>query len=317
VAQCNPDVIYLHNVPRIAMYTPFLGRVRIVRMIHDMHLCCPRGYGYFVLSGKICHHKAGWRCWLDAAFLVRNPHHPRRFQLAGIGAKLREMRAHHALDAVLVGSRFMREKLLQNGFTPDRIHILHPIVPEAGLAAAPVPEEPRVLYVGSLLRGKGVDLLLEALHQVPCPFTASIVGVGKSEAALKQQCARLGLEDRVKFAGWQENQRLGVLYQEAKVVAVPSRGPEAFGMVGIEAMRHGRPVVAFDVGGIPDWLDDGETGYRVPEQDTAAFALALESILTDTALARQLGDRARVVARERFAFEDYIARLERALAGKP
>ena len=81
-------------------------------------------------------------------------------------------------------------------------------------------------------------------------------------------------------------------------------------------MRHGRPTVGFAVGGIPDWLIDGETGLLAPEQDVAAFARCLHRLLTDDALATALGRRAGQVVATRFSFARYLDHLEHHLAGR-
>ena len=96
---------------------------------------------------------------------------------------------------------------------------------------------------------------------------------------------------------------------------MPSRWAEPFGFIGIEAMHHGRPVVAFAVGGIPDWLEPDVTGLLVPEQDVPALARAIERLLTDDALASTLGRNAYRRARERFSFDPYITDMEAHLRG--
>jgi glycosyltransferase involved in cell wall biosynthesis len=92
---------------------------------------------------------------------------------------------------------------------------------------------------------------------------------------------------------------------------MPSRWPEPFGIVGIEAMAQSRPVVASKVGGIPDWLDDGETGRLVPAGDASALAAAITSVLDDEEWAGQLGTAAwRRVGR--FSVAAHLEQLDRA-----
>jgi glycosyltransferase involved in cell wall biosynthesis len=86
-------------------------------------------------------------------------------------------------------------------------------------------------------------------------------------------------------------------------------------MIGLEAMHHGRPVVAFDVGGIPDWLDHMVTGLLVPEQDEGAFGKALQKILGESRLAARLGQNGLRRVRDYYAFEGYLDRLEGCLKG--
>ena len=89
----------------------------------------------------------------------------------------------------------------------------------------------------------------------------------------------------------------------------------ASGMVGLEAMHHARPVIGFDVGGIPDWLDHEVTGLLVPEQDVAGLAGAVTSLLTDPGRALRMGSAGHEQVQRRFSFEAYLARLETHLDG--
>lgn len=313
--QFQPDVVYFHKVSGLGFFQPFVGSVRAVRMVHDHDLCCPRRHKYFLFNNRVCHHRAGWRCYLDAAFLERDHGSPLRFRLTGIRPKLEEMKRNFSLDTLLVGSRFMREELIQNGFNKNKVHILPPVVPAQNLHPTPVPDSTTILYVGQLIRGKGVDLLLQSLKLLRCDFKAIIVGTGNAEHGLKALCSRLGLDAKVEFRGWVDHAALEAYYAGARVIAVPSRWPEPFGMIGLEAMRQGRPVVAFAVGGIPDWLQDGVTGCLVAEQDVAAFAGALERLLSDLEAAREMGRAALAAAHEKFAFDRYLQALSGYLKG--
>ena len=90
--------------------------------------------------------------------------------------------------------------------------------------------------------------------------------------------------------------------------------PEPFGAAGLEAMRYGLPVVAFDAGGIGEWLRNGENGFLVPWMDRAQFARRVEELLRDKPLARQMGARGRHLAREKYNFARYISGLETMFA---
>lgn len=319
LGQVSPDVIYFHKIPELKSCMHLLPKIRTVRMVHDHDLCCPRRHKYFMSNGRVCHHKLDWRCWLDGAFIARDPSARSGFAFVSIGRKLREMRRNYHLDALLVGSRFMRDELLQNRFPEEKVFVLPPVIRMAhivrGQTPSPVPDDPQILYVGQLIRGKGVDLLLQAFKGLTCDFRATIVGTGNAEPKLKALCNELGLDNRVNFLGWVRNEDLGHFYSKAKVVVVPSRWPEPFGMIGLEAMHHGRPVVAFDVGGIPDWLDHLQTGILVPEQDVGAFGKALQKILGKNRFAARLGQNGLRRVRDHYSFERYLDRLEGCLRG--
>jgi len=101
------------------------------------------------------------------------------------------------------------------------------------------------------------------------------------------------LADRVQFRGFVPPDELQGFYVDASVFVVPSVWPEPFGMVGPEAMRYGLPVVAFDAGGIKEWLIHGENGFLAPWMDTSAFASRIEELLRNKELSRQMGRHGR------------------------
>ena len=308
VEKARPDVIYIHKAD-VGGLGDLPPEVRVVRMVHDHDLCCPRRHKYYAWNGRICHHKADWRCYLDMAFVGRAAG-SRNLTFISIGEKMLEMRRNQELDLLLVGSTSMREELTQNGFADQKVAVLAPVVRMPSRTMPPIPKENRILYVGQLIKGKGVDLLIQALPHLSCDYELTIVGTGNAQAALETLSRNLGLAARVRFAGWVSPRDMGEYYARAKVVAVPSRWPEPFGMVGLEAMHYGRPVAAFNTGGIPDWLDHGVTGLLAPEQDVKALASALEQLLTDPDRCLKFGQAAQKRVREKFSFEGYLDQLE-------
>jgi glycosyltransferase involved in cell wall biosynthesis len=146
-------------------------------------------------------------------------------------------------------------------------------------------EPPEVLYAGRLSAEKGVLELVEAARGL----RLRVVGDGPLRA-------------RVPGAlGFVPHHELERLYASAAVVACPSRR-EGFGVTCLEAMAHGRPVVATDVGGLRDLVVNGETGIVVPPRDPAALREAIERLLGDRELRLRLGAAGRARARERFSW---------------
>jgi glycosyltransferase involved in cell wall biosynthesis len=149
-------------------------------------------------------------------------------------------------------------------------------------------EPPEVLYAGRLSEEKGVLELAAAADGM----RLVVAGDGP-------------LRSRIPGArGFVPHDELQQLYARAAVVACPSRR-EGFGVACLEAMAHGRPVVAGDVGGLRDLVVDGETGYLVPPRDVRALREALERLLGDRGLRRRLGDAARERARTHFSWEAF------------
>lgn len=146
-------------------------------------------------------------------------------------------------------------------------------------------DPPHVLFVGRLSEEKGVPELVEATEGLP----RVIVGDGPLSHLVP---------DGVGVVSPRE---LGPYYERAAVVVCPSRR-EGFGVAAREAMAYGRPVVASAVGGLPDAVEDGVTGLLVPPRDPGALRVAVERLLGDAALRRELGAAARRRARERFSW---------------
>ena len=175
-----------------------------------------------------------------------------------------------------------------------------------------------LLYVGQIIRGKGVDVLLRALARVKVPFECNIVGGGNHRGYCERLCARLGLEKKVRFWGYVSPDELEKFYLEASVFLMSSLWPEPFGMAGPEAMRYGLPVVAFEAGGIGEWLRDGENGFLVPWKDIEVFSRRIEELLIGKELGRRLGQQGKSWVR-RYDSGVQIASLEKvfgALVGR-
>lgn len=306
-----PDLLFMHKVEDPDRVATLAARVPAVRMVHDHDLVCLRRHKYFPLTSRVCDRPAGIACYLNLCFVQRASAGSRLpIVFKGLGKVRAAIRANRGVRRLMVGSRWMARELIVNGLDPERIAIVPPI-PSSLAQASPLPPagEAEILFVGQVIRGKGVDLLLKALAGLPGDWHASIVGTGNHLDACKTLAQELGIAARVTFAGWVPHQALQPHYARASVCVVPSRWPEPFGMVGVEAMARGRPVVAFAVGGIPDWLEDGVIGRLVPEADTDALGRAIAELLADPARAQALGQAGALRVRERFRPDQYLDRL--------
>lgn len=150
-----------------------------------------------------------------------------------------------------------------------------------------------VLYVGRVEPIKGLDLLLNAVTSMEDRKNLKLVMVGGKEgepevARLKARIQELGLAETVWFVGPVKQDRLPVFYNAAEALVLPSHY-ESFGLVALEALACGTPVVASRVGGLPTFLKDGETGYLVPWRSPDSFADRLEVLLTHPALRESMG----------------------------
>jgi glycosyltransferase involved in cell wall biosynthesis len=312
----DPDVVYVHRIGTVRHLDGLAAARPVIRYIHDHDVYCPRRHKYFPYPTRICSHPMGMQCVVRGCLVTPHGPIPKVPWLVNLPAKRAELTRNRALPRLCVGSRWMREMMLVNGFTDEQVTVLPPIPKGLDRPPAPMEEEPVVLFVGQVIRGKGVDLLLRALSEVKQPFRALIVGTGHHHGDCVALARELGLGDRVSFLGWVAHEHLAPLFERARVVVVPSRWPEPFGMVGLEAMWSARPVVGFAVGGIPDWLEDGRTGFAVAEQDWSAMAQAIDQLLADRDMARSMGLNGHRAASESFAFDAQIRATQELLTAQ-
>jgi glycosyltransferase involved in cell wall biosynthesis len=184
-----------------------------------------------------------------------------------------------------------------------------------------VDSPPTLLFVGRLeetSRWKGVDVLLQAFRVLrPDHPTARLrlVGDGDDVARLRRYAAELGIDDHVDFAGALRGPDLVRAYQEATVLVLPSlTAAESFGIVLIEAMACGLPVVASDVGGIPNVVQDGVTGLLCEAANPNALAATTNRMLGEPELRRSLAAAARERVRERFTTAQLVSATRAVLA---
>lgn len=316
LAQTKPDVIYVHKFDDIEIVRRAAKTIPIVRMIHDHDLYCPRKHKYYALSHKICTKKAGIGCYFDLAFLERGP---KGIAYASIRDKLKDLDENRKLHTLIVGSNYMKGELLRNGFLESQTALLPPCVAPFAEPLKEFPKENSILFVGQLIRGKGVDTLIKAFallkNTFHSPVSLEILGTGNDLENLQSLVQEKGLSDTVRFVGWVSHDSLAAFYDDASLVVVPSRWPEPFGMVGVEAMLRQRPVIASNVGGIPDWLEDGKTGFLVPSTDEHAFATKMQILLENKQLAKDFGMAGFKKAETAFSFDTYCDRLETILMG--
>lgn len=317
IQKFQPDVVYVHKLAELDSIEALLDSgVPLVRMVHDHDIYCMRSYKYDYKSRKICTRSASPYCIFPCmAFVARNRDGGFPLKYVSYFQKKREIALNQRFKRMVVVTTYMRDELLNNGFDGSRIEI-HAPVPRMGDSSirSSFSDRNLILYAGQIIRGKGVDVLLEALALVKEPFECIILGDGNHKAYCEELNRKLGLESKVHFRGFVPQEELKSFYKECSVVALSSVWPEPIATIGLEVMRYALPVVAFDAGGIKDWLEDGNNGYLVPWMDREAFAGRLDELLKDKTKAREMGERGLELVSERYDFEQYIEDLESMFA---
>jgi glycosyltransferase involved in cell wall biosynthesis len=307
IEDVRPDAVFLSNIFDIGVVRAARTAPRAIAHLHDHRSFCPHGDRIYPQFRALCSNPMGTACIVNSVLhgCVEGPR----------PATLRRLRAREvlkdallALDGINVGSQFMAGLCVRNGVAPDRVNALAPPVDPLSLATPPepMPRERRLLFAGRLVRDKGFESLVRAISRIPederpvldvagAP-TPDSDAVAAGAEAMGVRLSLLGRQDRAAFAA---------TLDRARAVAVPSVWPEPFGMMGIEAYARGRPVAAYAVGGIPEWI--GDAGIAVPRGDEAALARAIVEVL-DESRWKDLSSAARIQA-SRYTPEAYVDRL--------
>lgn len=221
-------------------------------------------------------------------------------------------------DFAAISSYTARELTAMSGRTPRIIPYGIHLPPEQDWPATPG----RILMVGRLIARKGHQYLLQAMtHLQDLPEAhLVIVGEGHERPHIEQTIRDLGLMDRVTLTGRVSDEELEAYYQSCQVFVLPAivdaaGDTEMLGMVSLEAMRYCKPVIASEVGGIPDIVVDGQSGLLTPQKDPQALAAAIRRVLSDEALARRLGHGGYRFAREHFSWES-VEKATREMYGE-
>lgn len=292
--------IYHHLSPAILPLLKARG-VRTVMTAHDLKIACP---AYKMLNrGGVCE-----RCREGSVMQVVK-HRCVRDSLAASAVVAVESGLHRLLgtwrkhlDVVVCPSRFFRDKFVEWGWPAAQFEVIPNVVDAARFEPHFEPGA-YLLYFGRLAPEKGVATLLRAAAQAGVPL--KIAGTGPEEAALR------ALPDaqrpEVEFMGFRSGAALHELVRGARAVVLPSEWYENAPMSVLESMALGKPVLGARIGGIPELIDDGATGWLFPSGDAAALAERLRAIaLADDAALAAMGRRAReqvstCYTRERYA----------------
>jgi glycosyltransferase involved in cell wall biosynthesis len=313
-AKWQPDVALLHKTRNTAFLEALVERVPTITINQDHYIYCLRETRYFPVSRAICTLPLSWKCLAYGCFIGRPLRHGFIPKFQSLSARRKMLNAQRRAHRAVVLSEHMKSELVLNGFDPARVDVI------PGFTRVPEKEFPPVsdasnviLFVGQVIRSKGLDLLLRVMKTLKHPARLKVIGKGSALDANKALAAELGLNDKVDFLGWVPHESLDKYFEEAAVVAVPSVWAEPFCLVGIESMARSRPVVAFKVGGIPQWLEDGKTGLFAREISPEALAESIDTLLANRDLARTIGAYGRKRAIEEFSPEVAGGRLEQAI----
>ena len=317
----EPDVCFSNNMAPLDVERALLDHGPVVKFMHAYFGTCISALKMHEFpTACACNRTLGPAC---LALYV--PRHCGALRPAALVNGYRWARSQQALlsryQKIVIASDHMAEEYVRHGAPRERVVTL-PLFPSLPLAPSVGGSNDTVLFLGRMTTLKGGDVLVRAMPEVASnlgrPVRLVMAGEGPQRAGWQQLAGRLRVS--AEFPGWLDaDRRLNILAQSS-VLAVPSIWPEPFGLVGLEAAARGVPAVAFDTGGIRQWLHHDVSGVLVPpDGGSAALASALTSVLGDRQCRERLSRGAQAVARE-MSRDAHAAALERVLlaaAGTP
>ncbi|MGB3975779.1 MAG: glycosyltransferase family 4 protein [bacterium] len=306
----NPDIIHVHNINNYRLLKFLLSQRPCLKSVHEFRPFCTT-LRVRPDTGAICNERMSLKCFKTGCFKL-SPGSIYRYMVDKKAA-----RVIGGFPGIWVMSRFMAgmvKSVLPNATNLEVVPYFYDPPP----TEPPILEEtPRIFTAGRLVQGKGFDVLMDILAKLNIPFELRIAGEGPERERLEKLAHEKNIP--AHFLGFVAPEQLIDHYNWSRVVVFPSTYPEPFGIVGLEAMGAARPVVAFDVGGVSDWLLDGQVGYCIPAYDTTLFAEKIKLLLEDYPSAKQMGDTGRQRVMTEFSSERHVLRLMKTygrLAGK-
>lgn len=300
----KPNIVHIHNIlhhitPSILGVIKKCG-IQIVWTLHDYTILCPNT-SFLTDKGEVC----------EACKKIRFFNAPiKRCKKNSLGASLiamienyahRIMRVYDYVDLFIAPSDFLRKKFEEYGFK-GRIVTLNNFVDTAAIQPD-FSNERYVVYIGRLNHIKGLDILIEAMQQLP-QVPLMIVGEGE---LLEQVLARK--IPNVECVGFKSGEELQQLVAKAAFAVVPSRWYENFPYSVLEPMSLGKPVIGARIGGIPELVRDGETGYTFEVGNVAELRDKIARLFSDQESIERMGRNARRMVETQLDAEIHYKKL--------
>lgn len=299
----RPDMVHVHNLYPLLSASILVAckeaGIPVVLHCHNHFLTCP--IGTHLRNGKLCEECS------SGAVLNCVLHNCRKNLPESVGYAVRSKIANWAgwfrniPSRIIVMSKYSRERLIGAGFSADQIALIPNVV---SMPACPHKKKTYAVYVGRLSIEKGVNLIIKAAERLP-DIDFRIAGDGPLMDALKQ-----GAPQNVHFEGWLSKEECMELYSGALFAIAPSICYETFGLAAADAMAHGLPVIASNLGGLAEIIDDGVNGLHFRVGDVDDMCQKIYDLWHSPDRAKKMGELAHIKVRDEYSESVYYERLK-------
>lgn len=297
----KPDIAHVHNI----MYhlTPSVlkacieEKIPVIMTLHDIRLICPSGT--LMLNGKkYCHDELCING--NQLHCITNRCKNRNFAASVITAGEfmfnRTHKLYKKVDHIICPSQAVYELAARSGIDRAKMSVINNYLDDSYFEKPIEYNEGKYfLYTGRLVREKGVEDLIHAISKLPENIQLHIAGTGSQEEFLRNLAGKLGL-DNVKFLGFISGKQLEEEYKNCKALLMPSNWFEVFGLTAIEAFSYGKPVIAANIGGITEIVEDKINGLFFKAGDSKEIAEKVDFIENNPDEAIRMGKNGRYKA---------------------
>ncbi|HLO89171.1 MAG TPA: glycosyltransferase family 4 protein [Nostocaceae cyanobacterium] len=313
IDQSQFQLLHIHDIEMLA---DLREECPAVLTLHNHCIYCPSGTKYLAERQRECDrsmHPLGctWGHLVDGCGSRRPQNIIQNWQ-----------NSYNALTSlqklkipVIANSNYVREQIISSGISPSRVITLLCGVKQPQYLAAPLTKEihqqQRILFVGRIVPYKGLEWLIKALAKTDKRIHLDIAGEGWGKPSMEHLAKQMGLENRITWHGWCEGEKLEALYQQSLAVVFPSLWPEPAGLVTLEAYARYRPVIASAVGGIPEYLQNGQTGILIQPHHIQQLADAINELATNYPKSKLMGEAGHALFQTQFTVDIHIQRLEK------
>lgn len=317
------DLIHIHSVSNENLVKFCLAKRPVVRSMHEPRMFCPGRQKFLLKSESICQKPFGLHCCIKAyTKKCQDSRIPIEVIRSYSNVKFEINYAAKRYKRIVAMSNYIKNEAVLAGISEQSIVVnpyFTPVIGESNEENSDEYSVKRIVFVGRLHPSKGVHMLIKSLSKIlknQSNVVLDIIGDGlfKNELFNLISSENIPLE-KIIFHGWLSHEETTQKIKEAFIIVFPSIYPEAFGIVGIEAMMRSKPIVAFDAGGVSEWLENNVTGFLVELKNEKLFEEKVYSLITDKELYHRFSINSRRIALEKFIPELHINALVQIYRG--
>ena len=301
----KPDIAHLHNIyhqltPSIIPVLKNAG-MKVVLTLHDYKLICPT---YLMIDAEdaICNKCQGKYFSQATINLCQEGSYFKSFLLSIEGYWHKWVRSYDKVDLFLCPSQFLGDMVSTYRIDRKRIRVLHNGI-DVKIYNCSEQDDEYAIYFGRISKEKGVETLLKAHQSLSNRLPLKIVGAGPVMEELKEKYPK------VEFTGYKKGEKLKESISRTSFAVVPSECYENCSMSVLESMAFGKPVIGSRIGGIPEQIEDGKTGFLFEMGNAEELARKMTLLAENKKLRREMGKAARKKLEREYSLEAHCSKL--------